>query len=69
MIVKKEKRTNAGSCNFCDKGVMSRSRNSLIYSYDEVFTMRSERSGGGLKASICEECVEELAAKVALEKL
>jgi len=40
----------------------------LNYPYKMVSTLQNER-GGGLKVSICDECVEELHAKVKMAML
>ena len=50
------------SCNFCKKGELNKNHNGLIYPYENVVTFSSGK-GGGLCASICEECLEELYKK------
>ena len=46
------------SCNFCNRGELSKARVGLVYPYNEVITIC--REGGGIKISICEECLNEL---------
>jgi hypothetical protein len=49
---------NAGSCNFCDQGVLHPSGNNLIYPYEKVTTIESPK--GGIRANICNYCLEDL---------
>jgi hypothetical protein len=49
------------SCNFCNKGELSRRGIQLLYPYEFVYTF--QREGNGLKATICEECLKELFIK------
>lgn len=49
---------NAGSCNFCDQGKLTPSGNNLSYPYKKVTIIQSDR--GGIRANICNSCLEEL---------
>jgi hypothetical protein len=63
MEVNKENvRRDTTSCNFCQKGELNKNHNGLIYPYENVVTF-SRGKGGGLCASICEECLDELHKK------
>jgi len=73
MKVERGKRYSLGSCNFCDRGEIRESGSrypnaNLEYPYTEVTTFCNEK-GGGLKASICDDCLDELHAKVKLAQL
>jgi len=68
MKVERGLRRVLGSCNFCDKSQMTPTGTDLNYPYKMVSTLQNER-GGGLKVSICDECVEELHAKVKMAML
>lgn len=60
MEVKKENvRQDSASCNFCQKGELNKNHNGLIYPYENVITFKRGK-GGGLSASICEDCLDEL---------
>lgn len=50
------------SCNFCDRGELSKSKMGLVYPYEEVVTVCRE-SGRGMKMAICQECLSELVDK------
>ena len=50
---------DSASCNFCQKGELNKRGSSLIYPYEKVVTF-NRCKGSGLKASICEECLDEL---------
>lgn len=54
-------RKDCTSCNFCQKGELNGYHNNLIYPYENVFTFIMS-TGSGLKASICEDCLNELYA-------
>ena len=65
MIV--EKRSvikDTSSCNFCDKGEINANGTGLIYPYESVYSF--ERTGSGIRACICKDCLEELFVKVKL---
>jgi hypothetical protein len=63
MTVEEESVTkDNSSCNFCDKGELSKYHTSLKYPYDIVFTFKRD-NGNGLMATICQECLEELYIK------
>ena len=68
--MKVERTSRVGhSCNFCDKGKLDpNSHAALIYPYKHVTIFCSE-SGGGIKASICDDCLDELTAKSAMAAL
>lgn len=61
-INKENARRDMTSCNFCQKGELNKNHNGLIYPYENVVTF-SRSKGGGLCASICEECLDELHKK------
>jgi len=64
----------AGSCNFCsrgkirDIGLRPPNANIIVYPNKEVTVLCNE-NGGGLKACICDDCLEELYAKSKMEQL
>lgn len=60
MDVKKENvRLDIVSCNFCDGGTLNESGMGLVFPYEYVFTFKRS-NGGGIKASICQNCLDEL---------
>ncbi len=70
MDIKKATVNAAGSCNFCDRSKLSRFSDSLVYEYNNVYTIQSSaRRGGGLKANICIKCANELSIKVDVDQL
>lgn len=54
------------SCNFCQKGVLNKKHNGLVYPYEYVVTFGGGK-GGGLHACICEECLDELYKRAKIE--
>ena len=68
MKVERGDRMMLGSCNFCKRGELVPSLSLMTYPYNEVTTFCDER-GGGLKASICDDCLEELYAKTKFAQL
>jgi hypothetical protein len=50
--------SDAGSCNFCSQGKLTPSGNNLWYPYEKVTIIQSNK--GGIKANICNSCLEEL---------
>lgn len=74
MKVERGLRNSYGSCNFCsrgkirDSGLRPPNANIIEYPYDTVTTFCSD-NGGGLKASICDDCLEELYAKTKMKQL
>lgn len=62
VIIKESVRKDTTSCNFCQKGELNQYHNGLVYPYEHTITF-SRGNGGGLCASICEECLDELYKK------
>ena len=54
-------RQEAGSCNFCSRGVLNQSRTGLLYPYEEATIFKKD--GSGLCAIICDDCLNELIKK------
>jgi hypothetical protein len=58
MIVEKRKITGnytRGTCNFCDKGELSKNQTGLVYPYEEVICFY-----GTLEVRMCKTCFEKL---------
>ncbi len=57
-------RKHGGNCNFCNRGELNVGGYGygLIYPYDIVYTFMRD-NGNGLKASICQDCINELFEK------
>lgn len=68
MKVERMPRSSGGSCNFCSRGVFTHSGITLLYPYAMVTVFCNEK-GGGLKASICDDCLDELSAKSVMDRL
>ena len=65
MIVKRlNARNDVCSCNFCDKGELSKSQRGLVYPYAHVVMFR--RESNGIQVCICYDCLNELNGKAAL---
>lgn len=67
MKVEHGTRIDLSSCNFCS-GSLSSNGLGLEYNYTEVTTFTSDNSSG-LKACICDKCLDELVAKATMNKL
>lgn len=62
MIVRKvDIKKQSTSCNFCQRGELSTTGNSLVYPYEKVYEF--SREGSGLCAAICDKCLKELIEK------
>lgn len=59
MQIKKISRVGE-SCNFCNDGVLASSGRDLIYPYDEVIHLSSDR--GGIACNVCPKCLTQLSA-------
>jgi len=68
MKVERGDRQRLGSCNFCHRGRMDHANYHFTYPYDKVTVFYNEKSNG-LKASICDDCLDELHAKSAMAAL
>ena len=57
--MKKVTKINArgNSCNFCDRGTLSKVNVSLIFPYDMVYQVEAEK---GLKVRFCPDCLIKL---------
>ena len=61
--MKVEKKTiKKGSCNFCDRGILSENECGLIYTYSHVYELESEQNGG-VRVRMCDKCFNEFAKK------
>ncbi len=58
MIIEKVKR-NSESCNFCKSGKLNSSGNGLLFDYDEVYTLTTSSTGGGVKVVVCPDCANK----------
>lgn len=48
-----------GSCNFCNRGQLSESGDSLVFPYTQVVKV-TRREGSGIAVVICDNCLDEL---------
>lgn len=61
--------SNGGSCNFCSRGKLSTTTHAALdYPYTKTTSFHND-NGGGLKAYICDDCLDELVAKTKMEIL
>ncbi len=62
--MKKVTKINArgNSCNFCNRGILSKSRDNLVYPYDMVYQVEAER---GLIVIFCNDCLTKLSQRFA----
>lgn len=54
MEIRIEKRKEAGSCNYCDRGIVNGS--TLLYPYDEVIEVK----GNQTSTRFCKDCFKKL---------
>lgn len=60
-VQKQGVRKDSVSCNFCRRGRLNTYHNGLNYPYEDVFIFKGH--AGGLCASICQDCIDELIKK------
>lgn len=65
-VIKENVRKESTSCNFCQKGELNRFGTGLVYPYENVVTFKRD-NGSGLRATICEDCLDELYSKAKIE--
>lgn len=55
----------AGSCNLCSGGALSKGHHlSMDYPYDEVVVVTGEGVGSVIRFNICNDCLDELAGEI-----
>ena len=54
-----------GSCNFCKRGILTNSGTNMVYPYSTVHQI-SNNKGGGIKANLCDDCLNVLIMKAKL---
>lgn len=59
IVEKKTIHDGYGGCNFCDRGVLSKTGLRLIYPYETVYELRNDKKSG-LSARICDDCLQSL---------
>jgi hypothetical protein len=59
MIFARYPRTEVGSCNYCNKGKLNVTGQSLTYPYKEVILVK----GNNISSVFCDECFDEIQNK------
>lgn len=55
-----DRRENAGSCNFCQRGVPNAAQTNLVFPYAFVALLESDLARGTGSMRLCPECLCEL---------
>ena len=60
---------SGNSCNFCSRGELSASKQSIIRPYTEVTAIQKDDGYSGVVVNVCDKCLTELFVKVEFVKL
>jgi hypothetical protein len=55
MKIVKSTKDKDGSCDFCDRGVLSEGGRQLIFPYKTIFVLH----GTGIRVNMCRQCITE----------
>lgn len=55
-----DRRENAGSCNFCQRGTPNADETNLVFPYSHVMLLKCDLARGTGSMRLCPDCVAEL---------
>jgi len=64
-----ETRLEAGSCNFCKRGVSNATQTAQVFPYTHVAVLGSDLAQGTGSMRLCPECLDELRRQLATYEL